>query len=165
MRVGTELCKCGSPAVRWRHKQGLCFKHYRVLWMRISAKRAGKVVPSQAELEALFDRQCPDCNRPFNFLIGEGDFSLTPSLQHYRDGSFGVVCVSCNCRHASMPLDTYREMPKDHKFCPKCSSTKPLSMFSKDNSRTGPLKVKSWCQVCSRSSWKAWNTQRESAQS
>ena len=91
-----------------------------------------------------------------NLLSRAGERERTASLQHYRDGSMAIVCASCNTRHAFMPGDTYRDMPKDHKWCPRCETAKPFLDYATDNGRSGPMKLKSWCKQCSSAAHTQW---------
>lgn len=152
---GRGLCR--ESAVRRQGHQWLCAKHYRFGQMRALATRRGLYAPSDHILERLIRPGliCPDCGRAMNWLSADGQPTVI-SLQHYRDGSCGLVCRSCNTRHAHMPGDTYRDMPKDHKWCPKCERTKPFASFSSDNGRSGPMKLKSWCKECSNAAHAEW---------
>lgn len=149
--------RCGEPALRLCGHQWLCAKHYRFGQMRSKAKQDGKTVPSHELLETLASAgmACGDCGVAMNWLAKEGQ-STVASLQHYRDGTYGIVCRTCNTRHAFMPGDTYREMPKDHKLCAGCKCIKPLAEFTADNSRSGPMKVKSKCKTCSDLAVNTW---------
>lgn len=148
---------CGEVSTIKQGNQRLCDKHYRFGQMRAQAKRRGKAVPSREELEAIapLDMVCQDCSRQMNWRSVDGK-STVASLQHYRDGTMGIVCRSCNTRHAFMKGDSYREMPKDHKQCPQCAQIKPHSAFAVDNSRSGLIKIKSWCKECSSTSHTEW---------
>ncbi len=148
--------RCGIAAVRKQGHQHLCARHYRFGQMRSRAKRDGKVVPSHEHLEQMLCDACPECGVVMNVLSREGERERTASLQHYRDGAMAIVCLSCNTRHAFMPGDTYRDMPKDHKWCPKCKTAKPFADYSADNGRTGPMKIKSWCKQCASASHTEW---------
>lgn len=115
------------------HKQGhqwLCPKHYRFGQMRASAARRGLLVPSHNELERMSSERmvCWDCGRPMNWLGRDGKDSVI-NLKQYRDSSLGLVCRSCSTRHTFAPGDSYRDQPKDHKFCPSCEKVKPLSDY------------------------------------
>lgn len=161
---GPACSRCSEIAVRRQGHQRLCAKHYRFGQMRVLAKHRGKTVPTHEELHAMkgVDLCCPDCATQMNWLAGDGQ-STVASLQHYRDGSMAIVCRSCNTRHAFMPGDSFREMPKDHKLCPKCQSIKPLDEFSTDAGRSGPMKFKSACKSCSDTDvteWKESNRDR-----
>lgn len=148
---------CGDQAIIKQGNQHLCAKHYRFGQMRANAKRNGKTVPSRDELESIMpkDLVCPDCSRQMNWRSADGQATVA-SLQHYRNGTYGIVCRSCNTRHAFMEGDSYREMQKDHKQCPQCKQIKPHEAFAVDNGRTGPIKLKSWCKQCSSASHTKW---------
>lgn len=151
-----QCSRCGASAARRQGHQWLCARHYRFGQMRSRAKQDGKVVPSHQQLEALHRDTCVDCGVVMNYLSRAGEHERTASLQHYRDGSLAIVCRSCNTRHAFMPGDTYRDMPKDHKRCPRCEAIKPLTAFAADNGRSGPMKIKSHCKTCSHASTTQW---------
>lgn len=154
---GPACARCGDVAVRYQGHQHLCAKHYRFGQMRAGAKRHGKSVPTHEQLERMVigGNICADCNSPMNWLASENQ-TLAATLQHYRDGSFALVCRSCNTRHAFMPDDDYRDTPKDHKLCPKCREVKPDTEFCADNSRSGPRKLKSHCRACSHEAQTDW---------
>ena len=144
-----KCARCNLDSVIKQGRQWFCEKHYRFGSMRVHAKRHGKLVPSHDELEKLFDPKmlCPDCNVKMNWRAKDG-WATVVSLQHYRDGTLGLVCMSCNSRHGAMKNDDYRDMPKDHKLCPVCQTIKPLVNFGVDNGRSGLAKRKSCCKSC-----------------
>lgn len=147
---GPAVCsRCGLLALLRQGHQWLCAKHYRFGQMRATAKRRGKSVPTHNQIEDIIPpaMQCPDCLRIMNWLARE-DQTLVATLQHYRDGTLGIVCRSCNTRHAYAPGDSFRDAPKNHKYCPHCSQFLPDSCFYADNSRSGPRKIRSWCKAC-----------------
>lgn len=150
-----RCARCDSLAIRYQGHQWLCAMHYRFGQMRARAKRDGKTVPTHEELAALVRDACPDCGVRMHWLA-RGHQATVATLQHYRDGSYGIVCRSCNTRHASMPGDSYRDMPKDHKRCPVCEQIKPAPAFAEDRGRSGPMKRKSSCRDCSDVSAKQW---------
>lgn len=147
---GPACSRCGEEAVRRQGHQYLCAKHYRFGQMRVLAKRRGKSVPSHEALEGMVveGNTCADCHSPMNWLAADSQ-ALVATLQHYRDGTYALVCRSCNTRHAFMPGDSYRDTPKDHKLCPSCGEVKPDHDFCADNGRSGPRKLKSHCRECS----------------
>lgn len=149
-------CRCGEQAHKKQGNQLLCARHYRFRLMRSKAKADGKAVPSVSELELMLKDECPECGAAMNTITREGEQARTASLQHYRDGSMAIVCLSCNARHAAMPGDSFRDMPKDHKWCPQCEMAKPFSEYSADNGRSGPMKLKSWRKQCSSKSHTEW---------
>lgn len=149
--------RCIEPAARRQGHQWLCSMHYRFGQMRALANRRGLYAPTDRLLQSALreGNKCADCERHMNWH-GEDGQATVASLQHYRDGSFALVCRSCNTRHAFMPGDSYRDMPKDHKWCPQCRVAKPFAAFAKDNGRSGPMKLKSWCKQCASASHTEW---------
>ena len=132
-------------------------RNLRFYQMRREAERKGKAVPTMNQLYALASNglSCPDCGVTMHWLEKESPrFVIT--LQHYRDGSFGLVCKSCNSRHRNMPGDDYRSSPKDHKYCPHCKLLKPFSKFAHDSTRKGTMQLKSWCMECMNAARKKW---------
>ncbi len=160
--VKKNCSRCGDPSLRRQGNQWLCKRHYRFGQMRIAAKRAGKVVPEHAELETMVqpDNKCQSCNELMTWLASESQQRVV-SLQHYRNGTMALVCRSCNTRHASMPGDTFCEMPKDHKRCPACEAIKHRSLFSSYRSRTGRLTARSHCRSCSSIEFAQWSSSRK----
>ncbi|WP_261437611.1 hypothetical protein [Serratia proteamaculans] len=157
---GQAICGksgCTERAVRKQGHQDLCAKHYRFGQMRANAKRRGLSVPTHEHLHSLVgdDFRCPDCSRLMNWLSADGMASVA-SLQHYRDGTFGIVCRSCNTRHAFMPGDSFLSMPDSHKYCPSCKTSKSRDEFYSDLGRSGELKTKSYCKECSDLSIDSW---------
>jgi len=152
-----KCSRCECDATIKQGNQHLCDTHYRFGQMRASAKRNGKLVPTHEQLEAIVSggMNCPDCGVQMNWRSKDGK-STVASLQHYRSGSIGIVCLSCNTRHAAMDGDRYCDISKDHKRCPSCLKTKPESAFSTDNGRTGKLKRKSICKQCSDAKVNQW---------
>ena len=148
--------KCENTSIYKQGNQWLCAKHYRIAQMRSNAKRHNKFVPEYSEIEKRLDLLiCPDCGKSMNLLSKDGKCTVA-TLQHYRDGSWNIVCRSCNTRHAYMPGDTYRQMDKNNKYCPKCKSIKSFSQFSVDNGRSGNIKLKSYCKSCSKEAHREW---------
>lgn len=155
---GPAFCsRCGDEASHWQGRQWLCPKHYRFGQMRAKAKQRGLAVPTQEQLALLVPPglQCPECHMVMNWLARDGQ-TFTATLQHYRDGTFGIVCRSCNTRHAYAPGDSFRDSPKDHKFCPRCEQFRPFSDYATDNGRRGNLNLKSWCKPCSNAAHTEW---------
>lgn len=154
-------CICGEPSTMFQGRW-LCSKHYRFGQMRASAKRAGKTVPSVETLNALvaLGLDCQDCGIPMNWLARENQAAVA-SLQHYRDGTFGLVCKSCNTRHAYVPGDIFRTMPKGHQYCNECKVIKPIEAFYDRAQNVGPHK-RSYCTPCLSARNLRWqNTNRE----
>lgn len=134
-----------------KHRGKTCLKHYRFREMRYAAKSHKKTVPTMEQLGDLLpnDMSCPLCKRTMNWLAKDGTDSVI-SLQHYRDGSFGLICMSCNARHVRFPGDSFKNAETGQRFCSKCSLVLPLSAFCKDKSRkcNSKFQVASYCRKC-----------------
>lgn len=152
---------CKDAATIKQGNQNLCDKHYRFGQMRSSAKRNGKAVPTRSQLDQMIglSLDCPDCGIRMNWRSKDGKATVA-TLQHYRNGDMGIVCLSCNVRHSSMPGDTYREMDKTNKLCPSCGIIKNLSCFYSDRSREGIAKRKSHCNECSHQHISKWRKEK-----
>ena len=143
------LCaRCGADASHYQGHQWLCPKHYRFWQMRATARRRDLYAPSHDELERMTasSMNCWDCGRPMNWLSRDGTDSVA-SLKHYRDGEIGLVCRSCSTRHTFAPGDSYREQPKDHKYCPSCKTLKPFTEYDLTRGR-GIYGNNSYCKSC-----------------
>lgn len=140
---------CGAPSFLWRGLW-LCARHHRYVQMRKSARADGKVDPTYEQLDAMpgSNMVCPTCDIKMNWTSKEGGRASVASLQHYRDGTLAIVCVACNTRHKAMPADEYRDLPKGHKRCPRCSETKPLDAFYMARWKGNPTKITSFCKKC-----------------
>ena len=154
-----KCSRCEAPSSHYQGHQHLCPKHYRFGQIRATAKRRALSVPTHEDLERLTpaDMKCPECREAMNWLARDGHTRVA-TFQHYRDGSHSIVCLSCNTRHAYAPGDSFRDMAKDQKFCPQCETFKPLAEYAGDRSRSGPMKLKSWCRSCSAVAHAQWRT-------
>ena len=108
---------CGSDAIKRHGRNNMCEKHHRFKQMQKTAKGDKKYVPSFFELEKLVPDNmiCQDCGIEMHWI----DDDKRPSgavLQHYRDGTLGIVCCSCNTKHGIMVGDSYRDVPAGHVF-------------------------------------------------
>ena len=76
-------------------------------------------------------------------------------LQHYRDGTLAITCMSCNTKHGLMPGDSYRDVPVGHKLCRFCKTIKLLSMFNvrRDGKVEYPM---SKCKPCNLNAHREW---------
>lgn len=158
---------CDSVALVKRGRR-LCSRHYRYEQMCDGAKRSQQAIPTYEQLDAMpgTDLVCPDCSVEMGWFKSDKGAARTASLQHYRDGTLAIVCMSCNARHASMPGDQFRDLPKEHKKCPKCSEVKPFDMFYRDRHRGGVLMLSSYCKTClkqARTDWRHANAEAENA--
>jgi len=126
--------------------------------MQKTAKGDKKYVPSFFELEKLVPDNmiCQDCGIEMHWI----DDDNRPSgavLQHYRDGTLGIVCCSCNTKHGIMVGDSYRDVPAGHKLCPGCKTIKPHSAYSKrrDSGKEYPVTL---CKPCAHEKHKEWRS-------
>ena len=146
------LCpRCGDEAYRKVGNQMLCKKHCRFQQMRTTANRRGLSVPTYSELEQLLsllnDMRCPHCTRQMHWTSQE-DSTCVASLQHYRDGAFGIISRSCNTRHAAIPNEAdFFAMKPGHKWCRLCRQAKPFADFSAGGDGT-ILGLRSGCRQC-----------------
>lgn len=140
--------RCKTEASHYQGHQWLCPKHYRFGQMRSTAARRNKFVPSHDELERMASHSlnCWDCGAPMNWLSRDGKNSVV-SLKHYRDGTMGFACRSCSTRHTFAPDDSYRDQPKDHKYCPSCGEVKPFAEYDLTKGR-GIHGNNSYCKSC-----------------
>lgn len=147
---------CGDEAIKRHGYSKFCAKHRRFVQMQKTAKQDGKYVPSIYEIEKITppDMICQDCGVLMNWIDGPNRPS-NAVLQHYRDGSLGITCMSCNTKHGMMPGDSYRDFPEGHKLCTACKTIKPLALFSlrKDGKKPYP---KSNCKQCDLAAHKEW---------
>lgn len=153
MRSLTTCCKCDLPYEKIIGKRTLyCGKHYRVYEMRQRARKRGKSVPSFEQLDSLIRSEgqnlCHDCGKSMHMLSDKSNYADTLSLQHYRDGTFGIVCGSCNSRHVHYPGDTYKEYKDTHKFCKGCEEIKPFADFYPNRTIPGVGKLTARCREC-----------------
>jgi len=140
---------CPAPGVRLHSQIVYCEMHYRIRQMRNCARSRAKAIPDLRLLEAMADSLmragmvCQDCGKTMTWLIVENKRADQVTLQHYRDGRFGLVCGTCNVKHGHLPGDMFLTLPPEHKRCPQCSEVKPLADY--------PSKGKphfSWCRAC-----------------
>lgn len=142
---------CGESSIHRHSRSNMCEKHHRFWQMQKVAKSDKKYVPSIYEIEKIVpvDMVCQDCGIKMHWIDNDNRASGAV-LQHYRDGTLGIVCMSCNSKHGHMDGDSYRELPKNHKLCNKCKTIKPLSEFGKraKNGKDGSNYPKSSCKSC-----------------
>lgn len=153
---GPAFCAwCPRVAFRKQGRQWLCVIHYRFQSMRTTAKRKGKSVPEYADLFNLIppDMACPACRRAMVWTQAEGAARVV-TLQHNRDGSHALICLSCNTRHAALPGDSFYDLPDGHRRCPGCEQTLPVASFATDRARSSGLKT--YCRECANERHNKW---------
>jgi hypothetical protein len=149
---------CGEESSPRHGRKNLCTKHGRFVQMRSAAKSTKKYTPSIYEIEKLVpsDMRCADCGREMFWVAADGQSqSCCAVLQHYRDGTLAVTCMSCNTKHGLMVGDSYCDVPVGNKLCNTCKTIKPLSMFGirRDSKVEYPL---SKCKKCRHEYLKDW---------
>src|SRR6056297_1825930 len=124
--------------------------------MRYKAKDDGKYMPSFGELESVVprDMRCPSCSTEMNWFARDGHKSVM-TLQHDRDGSIRMLCLSCNTRHAFCEGDSFYDIPNGHKPCAGCDEIKPLDEFWTDNHRRWESK-QTYCKSCAAERGQEW---------
>jgi hypothetical protein len=154
---------CGDEAIKRNGRANLCAQHRRFIQMQKAAKSDKKYIPSLFELEKLvpIDMKCQDCGDQMHW-IDNNNRSKGAVLQHYRDGTLGIVCMSCNSKHGLLPGDMYRDIPKYHKLCISCRSIKPLSMFSmrNDAKKQYPMSKCRPCNLKAQQEWRLKNPEK-----
>jgi hypothetical protein len=157
---------CGDEAIKRNGRANLCAQHRRFIQMQKAAKSDGKYVPSLLELERLVpkDMKCQDCGTQMHW-IDDDNRAKGAVLQHYRNGTLGLVCMSCNTKHGLMPGDSYRDIPEGHKLCRCCKTIKPLSMFSlrKEGKVHYPVSKCKPCSLAAQKEWRARNPDKYKA--
>ena len=151
-----QCSRCLDSSVIKQGHQWLCAKHYRFGQMRAKAKQAGKAVPSHEWLEGNHPKPliCRCCSRQMNWRQIDGAATVA-CLQHNRNGTMEIICLSCNTRHGQMKGDEFYDLPQDSKQCPGCSQVKPFSDFYTDKSGRWENR-KSTCRPCSNSNHAEW---------
>jgi len=148
---------CGDAAIKRHGRSNMCEKHYRFNQMQRTAKTDKKYVPSIYELEKAVphNMSCSDCQCTMNWIDGDRR-SQGAVLQHYRNGSIGISCLSCNTKHGLMVGDSYRELPVGQKLCGGCQIIKPLAMFSVRDGGKGKTYPLSRCKTCATENYRKW---------
>ena len=146
-----KCTQCELEATYVDKRRKLCDMHYRFNQMRQDTwTRLGIKHTVQELLDKLpTDLACPECKTQMVWRRRHNQKGVSNqiTLQHWRDGTIGFLCMSCNVRHSSMEGDSYRDMPKDHKLCPKCKEIKLENQFCFKSSRS-VLKRNSICNAC-----------------
>lgn len=155
----TKICSkigCDKTAKHKLTSATYCDKHYAWATKINNAKRRGKLIPSIEEFDALWEEAtkngfcCPVCNKKMvaKTMVGEPRGHVV-SLQHWDNGKLELICHSCNVGHGGSKIgDGWKDIPKEHKYCSKCSRSKVVSDFGENNSRSGLLS--SYCKNCSK---------------
>jgi hypothetical protein len=150
--MSIEACKwCTLQYTKRVGNINLCAKHYRFWQMRSTAKQYGKSVPTYQTLQnltnSLVDMKCPHCQIAMTWLRIKGQAGRVISLQHDRDGTIRLLCLSCNSRHSVCSDDTYYEIPPTLYHCIGCDKWKDRSEF-RTRRRGNGIRRESYCKPC-----------------
>lgn len=154
---------CGNEAIQRHGRSNMCEVHVRFKQMQKTATQDKKYVPSMYELEKLVpsDMCCQDCGQIMHW-IDDNNRPAGAVLQHYRDGSLGIVCASCNAKHGQMLGDSYRDLPAGHKYCSSCKTIKPRLMFHvrRDAKKEYPMSKCKQCCLEAHRQWRVKNPEK-----
>ena len=142
--------QCGAVATRLEAPRGrLCERHNRISNMRKISARRDLPTPSRETIESLIDEcgmRCPHCHREMVWSVRFGPTASVVSLQHWPDGRFGVLCLSCNARHGCMGDERFSRCDADTKSCSRCKKILPLASFARGGGFAGRAYA---CRECS----------------
>jgi hypothetical protein len=154
MIISLKCRRCNEPALKSSPR--LCAKHARFRMMRRQALIDRKAVPTIEQIEALFAAldamRCPHCQREMAWKRQPVP-AMQMTLQHYRSGAFGLICFSCNSRHAASEDDTI--LPPGMKRCKGCKQVKPFADFRPDSNRPATTRF-SYCFPCDKARKLRW---------
>lgn len=152
-----ECRRCARDSVINMGHYSYCAYHYRLIRIRVDAKIKGKMVPTEDELGVLLDKHkdmiCPVCKSKMNWLGRDGKKHVL-TLQHNMDGTFGILCHSCNAAHQFIPNDGFYSKPAGTRFCQDCKEFLPLNSFFRDSRLNGG--VKTYCKKCANARTYKW---------
>lgn len=121
-----------------------CGVHRRIAQMRQTAIARGQAAPSVSEMEKMFRDSamiCSECGRQMGLTGRHYGHGRTVSLQHWRNGTMSVICMSCNAKHAQAGTDEEFErrkaesIPSGQLRCSSCKTYHDASAFGRDVSR------------------------------
>lgn len=143
-----HVCRyCDRPATIHRVHRHACFIHCRIDPMQTCARSRGLYTPTAEELVSLFNdlitkgMKCGHCQ---SVMVWNGRAANVVTLQHDRNGTIRLLCLSCNSRHYTYPGDEFYNYPLNWAFCPMCKTAKHESNFyRKRNGRRS-----SYCKSC-----------------
>ncbi len=153
----SKCFRCEKDAVINSGHYSYCGYHYRFMRMRTEADQKGKTVPSKDEMAELLakhsDMICPVCKIKMHWLGRDGKKGLI-TLQHNMDGTFGILCFSCNVAHQFIPCDEFYDRQFGYRFCQDCQKYLPTTEFFKDTRLS--IGLKSYCKKCANARTYKW---------
>lgn len=146
---------CNEEAKHKRNKTvTYCDKHFVWSDRKRTSKSRNKTFPSIEEFETLWKElinnkfHCLVCRKKMIIKsLQKGLKGCVVSLQHWKDGSLGLICTACNTGHGHSKLgDDWKHVPKNFKYCPACDKIKNKENFGKNRSRSNGLTDE--CKLC-----------------
>lgn len=140
-------------------RQRYCSFHKKVLNSIICAKRRGKSVLPFSEIESLFlnTKNCRGCGvslDPFLRIVKGSPRANAPTLQHDRNGSLSVLCLSCNISEGKSKIGEMFLDLVGEKSCPVCEMVLSHDSFYVFKSGENVGKLYPICKACSRAKCK-----------
>jgi hypothetical protein len=149
-----KCSRCGDQAFFSHNGHYRCLMHYRFENMISRAKIDCKAVPSIEALEEmaalLVPFICRHCGEKMVWRRSESPARVV-TLQHYNDGTMGLICMSCNSRHGAVGDDVFSKMIPSTKRCVGCGEVMSLESFVKCKTRFGGRGYR--CYKCNRDLW------------
>jgi len=96
------------------------------------------------EAESVGD--CPHCHKPMMLYSEDGKRKGMATIQHYDDGTLGIICFTCNLAHSKSELgDKLFSLQLDQKYCPDCQQIKSRDDFHNQSRFCGRM---TYCKLC-----------------
>lgn len=103
---------------------GGVFTRHRLAKMRDNARQNGKSVPTWKQLHDCIRPNCETCG--VEFSAPGGPRATTPSLQHWPDGRYSMLCCVCNTREGHLKHRADIHLPKTERRCARCERIHPV---------------------------------------
>lgn len=141
---------CSKTATRSHGNTAYCDRHNRFVTMHRSIRNYDRR-SSISELEDLFESQvvdmlCPCCDKNMIWHRSQGNARDVVTVQHWTADDISFLCMECNSRHGASNNKNILNIPRDQKWCPRCTSVKSKMEFHKDCSRGDRLCA--FCKPC-----------------
>ncbi len=137
-----------------RHSPTLsyCRRCYRIMKMLTGAhRRYPGIVTTWEQIAELWNKAeergtCPHCLNPMPLYSEDGKRKGMATIQHYDDGTLGIICLTCNLAHSKSPLrDKLFSLQLDQKYCPDCQQVKSRDDFHNQSKWNGRM---TYCKPC-----------------
>ena len=137
-----------------RHSASMmyCRRCYRIMKMLdASRRRYPGVVTTWKEIAKLWDETeargtCPHCLNPMPLYSEDGKRKGMATIQHYDNGTLGIICLTCNLAHSKSELrDKLFSLRLDQKYCHDCKQIKSRDDFHNQSRFCGRM---TYCKQC-----------------